>query len=202
MNVYFDNSVLLQNTLLPYFCEAEPLKLISKLFYRLDYEKYNTHLQPHGILEIYYIKTKTIECKIRYKNGKLDGLHERWYGDGKMRSKETYKNGKLNGSYEAWYSNGILLSKRTYINDREEGLSERWYDNGQLWKKVNYKNGKQDGLSERWYENGKPHQKVNYKNGKQDGLCELWSENDVYEKMWYRRNHLYKHDNDKLCIIL
>jgi hypothetical protein len=60
MKKYFNNIVLLQNTLLPYFCNEEPLKLVNKQFYRLNYEKYNTHYQPHGILETYCPKTKIL----------------------------------------------------------------------------------------------------------------------------------------------
>lgn len=61
MEIYFQNTELLQNTLLPYFCVEEPLKSINKLFSELNYEKYNTHLQPHGIIKTYYMQTMTIK---------------------------------------------------------------------------------------------------------------------------------------------
>ncbi len=67
MNQYFENIDLLQNTLLPYFKDEYPLKSLNKKFYKLNYEKYNTHLQPHGILEEYYNKNKTIKEKTNYK---------------------------------------------------------------------------------------------------------------------------------------
>jgi hypothetical protein len=38
---YFENIPLLQNTLVPYFCEPEPLKSINKVFFKLNYEKYS-----------------------------------------------------------------------------------------------------------------------------------------------------------------
>jgi hypothetical protein len=63
MEKYFGNVQLLQSTLLPYFCNEQPLKLVNKQFYRLNYEKYNTHYQPHGILEIYYLETQTIKSR-------------------------------------------------------------------------------------------------------------------------------------------
>jgi hypothetical protein len=44
MDKYFGNAELLQNTLLSYFCNEEPLKLVNKKFYGLNYEKYNTHI--------------------------------------------------------------------------------------------------------------------------------------------------------------
>lgn len=88
---YFENIPLLQNTLLTYFNTEEDLKILNKQFKNLDYEKYNTHIQPHGILEIYYIKTKTIEERITYKNGKLDGLYEIFYENGELYEKSNWK---------------------------------------------------------------------------------------------------------------
>jgi hypothetical protein len=74
MDKYFNDIPLLQNTLLPYFCDQYPLVCINKKFKTLNYAKYNTLLQPHGIVEIYYNGTKIIEEKITYKNGK-----KRWF---------------------------------------------------------------------------------------------------------------------------
>ena len=41
--MYFENIQLLQNTLLKYFSDEYPLKLLNKKFSTLNYEKYNTH---------------------------------------------------------------------------------------------------------------------------------------------------------------
>lgn len=76
MEKYFNNTQLLQNTLLPYFHHPYPLKLLNKKFNTLNYEKYNTNLQPHGILETYNPKTKLILERETYKNGILNGLSE------------------------------------------------------------------------------------------------------------------------------
>jgi len=71
---YFNSTDLLQNTLLPYFCDEESLKLVNKIFYGLNYEKYNTHLKPHGIVKTYYSDNKKTFDTKTYKNGKLNGL--------------------------------------------------------------------------------------------------------------------------------
>jgi len=84
MEKYFKNSQLLQNTLLPYFCDEIPLKSTNKLFYRLNYEKYNTYIQPHGIIETYDIKTKMIRDQRTYKNGKLHGFQQCYNDDMQM----------------------------------------------------------------------------------------------------------------------
>lgn len=93
-NTYLKNTHLLQNTLLPYFCDEYPLVSLNKLFSNLNYERYNTHTQPHGIIETYNLKTKNIEKRENYRNGKLHGLYEEWY-DGQLWERKNYKNGKL-----------------------------------------------------------------------------------------------------------
>jgi len=141
-NQYFNNSILLENTLLPYFCEAEPLKFVNKIFSKLNYEKYNIDIQPHGIVETYNSKTKLIE------------------------ERKTYKNGKLHGLYEYYYENGQLLEKCYYVNEKQEGLYEKWYNNGELKIKYNCKNGILNGLYQSWNFNGTSEFSGIYKNGK------------------------------------
>ncbi len=74
MNQYFQNIQLLENTLLSYFQDPYPLIFINKQFSKLHYEKYNTHLQPHGIYELYFSKIKTIMKRCNFKNGKENRL--------------------------------------------------------------------------------------------------------------------------------
>jgi len=68
--MYFENIPLLQNTLLLYFDTENPLNLINKQFRKLNYEKYLTHRQPHGIFKSYYNNGKIKEqftCQRRAK---------------------------------------------------------------------------------------------------------------------------------------
>jgi len=143
---YFKNKDLIQNTLLPYFCEENPLKLINKLFYSLNYEKYNTHIQPHGPKIIYYPDTKTIEEKTTYKNGIPDGISETYYRNLQLCSRCNYKNGKLNGLHESYYHNNQLATRLNYKNGKLDGLYEVYDENGKLQIKRDYKNGLRDGL--------------------------------------------------------
>ena len=84
-----------------------------------------------------------------------------------LRTETNYKNGKLHGLWERYYDNGKLAYKKNYKDGKLHGLWERYYDNGQLWFKENYKNGKEDGLYERYYKNGQLGYKENWKDGKQ-----------------------------------
>jgi antitoxin component YwqK of YwqJK toxin-antitoxin module len=141
MDKYFQNTQLLQNTLLPYFCDEEPLKLINKQFYKLDYEKYNTHTQPHGLKTTYDSKTGLIICKKNYKNGIFHGLYEKFGKNGNLIRRCNYKNGKDNGLNEEYHSNGKLWIRCSYQNNKINSIYEVWDVNGVLKLKTNYVNG-------------------------------------------------------------
>jgi antitoxin component YwqK of YwqJK toxin-antitoxin module len=213
-NQYFQNVPLLQNTLLTYFSSEEDLKNLNKQFQNLNYEKYNTHIQPHGVVKTYYsngklneiktykngvldglselfYKTGKLWIKSTYKNGKLEGLWEDWYENGVLRYKINYKNGKLEGLWEDWYENGKISERYNYKNDKLDGLSETWHNNGQLYDRSNYINGELNGLSEEWYDNGQLENRVNYINGHREGLWEDWFENgQLSEKVNYKNGEL------------
>jgi len=137
MDKYFGNIDLLQNTLLPYFCNDESLKLINKLFSKLNYKKFSTYLQPHGIFEFYHYKTKRLIGKETYKNGELDGLSQCWYDNGQLCQQKYYKNGLENGLSQIWYNNGQLWSEYHTENNIISSVWIVWYCNGQLMKKIN-----------------------------------------------------------------
>jgi len=126
MEKYFENMCLLQNILLPYFCNAEPLKLINKKFYGLNYKKYNTHIQPHGILETYHKNSKTLEDRITYKNGKLNGLSEEYYNHGQLYCRKNYKDNELDGLSEFWNESGKLCHRCNFKDGKLYGLPEYW----------------------------------------------------------------------------
>jgi antitoxin component YwqK of YwqJK toxin-antitoxin module len=48
------------------------------------------------------------------KDGKRDGLYQRWYENGQLRFEGTYKDGKSNGLLRGWKSNGKLDWESTY----------------------------------------------------------------------------------------
>jgi antitoxin component YwqK of YwqJK toxin-antitoxin module len=135
---YFQNSILLENTLLPYFCDAEPLKLVNKLFLKLNYEKFNTHIRPHGIVETYYADTTILYERKTCKNGVLNGLTEFWHMNGKLWLTKNYKNGILHGLYESYFPNGQLGQKYKYKNGKEYGLYEAWFNDGEMRVRVTF----------------------------------------------------------------
>jgi len=163
---YFENTPLLQNTLLSYFEEGEILKTVNKQFSELNYEKYNTHPEPHGIKETYYRKTKILKTLVTYKNGKKNGIYEKYYINGKLAIRKNYKNGIENGLYESWYDNGQLTIRCNYKNGKRDSIWEEWNEDGQLIDRSNYKNGILDGISKHYTEDGQLFMEITYENGK------------------------------------
>jgi antitoxin component YwqK of YwqJK toxin-antitoxin module len=163
MDKYFNNSDLLQSTLLPYFNAKNPLKLINKKFDGLNYQKYLTHIpfQPHGIFKGHISKDKLVVHT--YNNGKLDGPCEIWHKNGQIYKRYNYKNGKVDGLFEKWYLNDQLHYRTNYINGKRNGTAERWYPNGSIHVRYSWNNGKIEGLWEEWDINGKLKMKKNYK---------------------------------------
>jgi len=168
VNKYFENLPLLQNTLLPYFSEEEPLKNLNKQFQNLNYEKYNT---PQ-IIETYHPESEILWYRETLKNGKQNGLFEQWYKNGVPKYKYNIKNDEYDGLYEQWYEDGLLHLRDNYIDGKKDGIWEEYYPNGKLYEKSNYKDGELNGLYENYYPNGKLRRRFNYKNGKLDGSLE------------------------------
>jgi len=162
---YFQNTDLLQNTLLPYFYEDKLLKLINKKFSKLNYEKYNTHPQPHGIINIYYKNSNIIHKKMTYINGKRDGVYDKLRKNGTLLRRCNYKDGIREGLLEFYYENGKLCLKSTYKNGKREGIHKFYYEDGLLWVKSTYKSGKLDGIQEEYTEYGKLYKIKIYKDG-------------------------------------
>ncbi len=120
---YFSNTQLLQNTLLPYFQDSYPLILLNKQFQKLNYEKYNTHIQPHGTVITYFPKTSKIREKITYRNGKRHGVFKDYYLVGKLFARGNYKNDKRDGSYQEYNIAGFSYLYVTY----DDGVIKHMY---------------------------------------------------------------------------
>jgi antitoxin component YwqK of YwqJK toxin-antitoxin module len=95
----------------------------------------NTHIQPHGLVETYYIQTKTIEYTKTYKNGKLNGLFEEYHINGKLLTRYHHKKGILDGLHETWLENGKGGWRMNYKDGVLDGLFEKWYE--QTLKMIN-----------------------------------------------------------------
>ena len=102
---------------------------------------------------------------IYYKGTPFSGTIIKKYSDGQLKEKKPVKDGKRDGLFERYYDNGQLFEKIPFKNDEIEGLYEWYHKNGQLKRKTPYKNGKKDGMEEQYYDNGQLEGKMFFING-------------------------------------
>ncbi len=80
--------------------------------------------------------------RVTYKNGKKDGIYERYYTNGTLYEKSNYEEGVLNGLCEFWYdTTGRKMKHMTYVNGKLDGIYKYWDQDGNIFESFNYKNG-------------------------------------------------------------
>ncbi len=107
------------------YTESTSLQQTSILYFKnkIRMEKYCQHIQPHGIVELYDMKTKTKIWKFNYYEGKLHKLQKQWYDNKQLSSERNYFYGKLHGTTKNWDIYGILWHEcnhnyyNNYIHD-------------------------------------------------------------------------------------
>ena len=161
-------------------------------------------------------KTKSFQEKI---GGVINGVEEKFYSNGQIRSRFNYKSGERDGEFSLWDEDGKLTSKGTYLNEQLHGPCQDWYENGRYefctWEngvphglyQLHYSNGimsrqcnlvnnRPDGLETLWDESGKLMAEVNYKNGAVHGLYTLYRQDgSIIKKVEYENGKL-KQDNN------
>jgi surface protein len=128
-----------------------------------------------------------------YKDGKLDGLLERYHlkdwrspETGQLQEKHTYKDGKLDGPYEFYCENGRLREKLTFKDGKILGPYERYHKNGQLCQKATFRDGKLGGPCETYDSSGQLWQRCTYKDGRKHGPDEFPGRPDLREAFMFR----------------
>lgn len=76
------------------------------------------------------------------KDGKYEGEHKQWHGNGQLGYHSFYKNGKLEGEHKQWHRNGQLWKQCSYEDGKLSGEYKSWHEDGQLWAHYYYENGK------------------------------------------------------------
>ena len=122
-----------------------------------------------------------ILIRANLKDGRFDGLYERYYATGQLRGSETYSLGVLNGPRLNYSLTGELEAREGRKNGRLEGPSERYYPNGQLETLHTYRDGYLYGLTEMYDQDGELHSRGRLEH---DGArhprhrrCGAWIEN-------------------------
>ncbi len=127
--------------------------------------------------DYYYYGSKrgSLYEKCTYKNGRKDGIFERYSPEGRLEMRGTYQNGLESGPFEEYPWNG-KVEKCIYVNGHKNGPSEIYRKDGTLEEKRFYKDGKLNGVVEEYNERGKVIGYSFYENG------ELLKEQRLYPR--------------------
>jgi len=86
-------------------------QIIKKQYFKEDV--------PHGIHGEYKFGRATKEVK--YVDGKMNGLYQEFYNDGKPQRTITYENGEMNGPMKYYNDKGEVTLEYTYIDGEKVG---------------------------------------------------------------------------------
>jgi antitoxin component YwqK of YwqJK toxin-antitoxin module len=105
---------------------------------------------------IYYHKaSKSIMATENYSKGKLEGVRNVFYPNGKIAEEMMYKNNLKNGAYKRHTESGIIIEESNYKNNEFDGLAIfRDPDDGTIVSKGKFVNGKKAGIWQ-FFEKGK-----------------------------------------------
>ena len=117
------------------------------------------------------------KLSINYKNGKMDGIFEKWYGNGQRAERGGYKLGLKEGEWIAWNQKGTAIFKGSFADGKENGIHLSWWENNQPQKSQDFKNGILNGISWETYKNGQKKFEGEYLEGKKEGEWIYWKEN-------------------------
>ena len=84
--------------------------------------------------------------KRTYHKGKKEGLHIRYWPNGKLIFKYNLKNECFNYFYCSWNQDGFLIQKMNYIKGKEVGRQQLWYDDGGVRSNYVMLNNRRYGL--------------------------------------------------------
>ncbi|CAI6149745.1 MAG: hypothetical protein SPLUMA2_SPLUMAMAG2_01616 [uncultured Sulfurimonas sp.] len=139
----------------------------------------NTKLQvgiKHGVEKVYY-EMGALAYYVNYVADERDGKLT-WYDkEGNKLADMFYKDGKLQGLEQSYYKNGKIKHTVIYINNMKEGKQEEFFDNGVLALEVIYRHNKKEGMQKEYTLSGKLYTQVLYKNNYKEGVQGWYNEN-------------------------
>jgi serine protease Do len=90
-------------------------------------------MEPYsGPIVKYHPGGRRVYHSFTLRNGKIDGLYERYFLGGELSRKQNYTDGRLDGPFETHHENGQLRHKGVWNMGELEGPWEEYHPNGQL----------------------------------------------------------------------
>ncbi len=123
----------------------------------------------HGTKTEWFKGGSIIRAKMRFSEGKRNGVFENYYSNGKPKLIGKYVNDVLDSLLTAFYLSGVLQYTFTYANGEKTGEAKTYYQNGNLEQSVYLINGYPNGNMKTYYEAGNIRLETTYINGIKDG---------------------------------
>jgi antitoxin component YwqK of YwqJK toxin-antitoxin module len=111
------------------------------------------------------------------KDGRKDGLYQKFWPNGKVQVEAHYKADSLDGERRFYYETGAVQAVEHYVNNHYHGDFKEFYPNGKAKVEQRYENDKLQGISTVYYENGNVREQVTLKDNEEDGPFKEYYEN-------------------------
>jgi len=128
-------------------------------------------------------QTKMVAKRAEYTEGKLNGIEQKFYPDGRVAEELTWKEGMKNGVWKQFFRNGQLKSTATYHDDRLDGVYTAYFSNGKIQVEGAYRNDLPNDEWKRFDENGKLLSTIRYVAGVIDNPEEV----EAAEREFFRK---------------
>ena len=123
-----------------------------------------------------YSKRQSLYTQCSYKNAALDGALVVTQQDGTVRERAHYVKGRLHGLHETFYPNGKLEISENFVEGKLNAQRRLFFPNGQLWYQENYLNGRLDGERIEFFTTGAVRSSELYSEGLLNGQRNLYNE--------------------------
>lgn len=111
----------------------------------------------------------TESYNIDRETGQIEGIHYKYYPNGKVEQQSDFKNNKLEGNRILFYENGDTLIVETYQNAEYEGPYKSYFEGNIIESKGQYIGGKMNGEWQFFYKNNQVKEIVHFKDNEEDG---------------------------------
>ena len=179
---FYDNGQLKQKvTLLPNGCDriVETYHENGQLMNRI---RYHGKQMADGEYVSYGPNGK-MSSRAFLKGGRMHGLQEVFYADGKLFQRSHFIHDKQDGEFLTLAEDGKVLARKVWVDGEADGWSFESHDNGQLAQKALFRKGKLLSM-QKWGSNGKP--SIAWQQdaqGREQGDVTEWYDNGVRAKV-------------------
>ena len=139
--------------------DINDLKQINNTFVTKEKKKYTgEYYKP-------YSDKLTLRSKGNIKDGKLDGLQQTFFRNGRPATQENFTAGVLDGHAISFYKSGKVKQEQFYANGVKNGIWKSFHENGNVSTISTYDNNLLSGDYIEYNLDGSLFKKIEYKDG-------------------------------------